>query len=666
MELKRNLLTLSLFFYGIQFLSAQKNYTLSSPDEKLNVTVAIGQDIKYSVTHDGDIMISCSPISIELTDGVVWGRSPKVKKITTRYIDNQIKSPIYKKEEVRDNFKELAIQFKGNYELIFRAYDDGVAYRFVSKRRNAFKVKSEQAVFNFPADYKAYIPYIREDRTGNFENQFFNSFENYYVYENISKWDKRKYAFSPLLIEAANGKKICLGEADLLNYPGMYLYNKDGSNSLEGVFAPYPKDTQQGGHNNLQKLVTDREQYIATFDKGTSLPWRFIVISNSDYELTNNDMVYKLATPTAHMDFSWVKPGKVIWEWWNDWNLYNVDFKAGINNETYKYYIDFASKHGIEYVIMDEGWAVNGQADLLQVIPEINIKELAEYAQSKNVGLILWAGYYAFDRDMENVCRHYSQMGIKGFKVDFMDRDDQLMVDFHRRAAETGAKYKLMIDFHGTYKPTGLQKTYPNVINFEGVNGLEQLKWAHEQFDQITYDVTFPFIRMLAGPVDYTQGAMRNAAKGNYRSVNNEAMSQGTRCRQLAEYVIFESPLNMLCDSPSNYEQEEECTKFIASIPTVWDKTLSLNGEITKYITIARQKDNHWYIGALTNWNERELELDLSFLGEGTFKAEIFHDGINANKAARDYKREIVTLPENKKIIIKMASGGGWVARIYK
>lgn len=666
MKLKRSLLILLLLLCGIQFIFAQKKYTLLSPNKEIDLSVLIGQNIKYSVIHEKDTILTDSPISMEFTDGTVLGENSIVQKISTRSVNNQIESPVYKKKNIRDQFNELTIKFRGDYELIFRAYDDGIAYRFVSTQKKPFKVKSEQAVFNFPADYKAYIPYVREDRTENFETQFFNSFENYYVYENISKWDKRKYAFSPLLIEAQNGKKICLGEADLLNYPGMYLYNKNESTSLEGIFAPHPKKMQQGGHNNLQELVTDREEYIASFDKGTSFPWRFMVISKSDYELTNNDMVYKLATPTVNMDFSWVKPGKVVWEWWNDWNLYNVDFEADINNETYKYYIDFASKYGIEYVIMDEGWAVNLQADLLQVIPEINLKELAEYAKNKNVGLILWAGYYAFNRDMENICRHYSQMGIKGFKIDFMDRDDQLMVDFHRKTAEMGAKYKLMIDFHGTYKPTGLQRTYPNVINFEGVNGLEQLKWAHDQFDQITYDVTFPFIRMVAGPVDYTQGAMRNSAKGNYRPINNEAMSQGTRCRQLAEYVIFESPLNMLCDSPSNYEQEKECTKLIASIPTVWDETISLNGEITKYITIARKKGNEWYIGSLTNWDQRELDLDLSFLGEGEFKAEIFRDGINANRAARDYKREIITLPSDKQIKIKMASGGGWVARVYK
>ena len=313
-----------------------------------------------------------------------------------------------------------------------------------------------------------------------------------------------------------------------------------------------------------------------------------------------------------------------------------MDFRAGINNPTYKYYIDFAAEHGIEYVILDEGWAVNLQADMMQVIPEIDLQELVDYGKSKNVGIILWAGYWAFARDMENVVKHYSDMGVKGFKVDFLDRDDQEMVNFVYKASEVCAKYKMLVDFHGVFKPTGLQRTYPNVLNYEGVNGLEQMKWSSEkEFDMVTYDVTIPFIRMIAGPMDYTQGAMRNAARGNHRSVNSEPMSQGTRCRQLATYVIFESPFNMLCDAPSNYRREKECTEFISNIPTIWDETVSLAGKVSEYVAIARRHGNDWYIGALTNWTPRELDLDLSFLGEGDYTLELFKDGINADRAAR-------------------------------
>jgi len=603
---------------------------------------------------------------MELDNGIIWGADPKLQKASSRIVNEVIPAAIYKKKEVIDHFNELTLIFKGDYRIVFRVYNDGAAYRFVSTSKKPFRVKSEQAVFNFPSDYNAYIPYVRGDHTNSFEEQFFNSFENVYTYTNLSVWDKKKYAFAPLLIEADNGKKICLTEADLINYPGMYFYNEDGSNSLKGVFARYPKEVEQGGHNELQMLVKSRENYIAAYDKGTEFPWRTIIIAENDHELADNDMVYKLATTAVDMDFSWIKPGKVAWDWWNDWNLYNVDFKAGINNETYKYYIDFASKHGIEYVILDEGWAVNKQADLFQVVPEINLQDLVAYAKTKNVGLILWAGYYAFDRDMERVCKHYSEMGIKGFKVDFMDRDDQYMVDFHRRGAEMGAKYRLLIDYHGTYKPTGLQRTYPNVINFEGVHGLEQMKWSSSSVDQVVYDVTIPFIRQVAGPMDYTQGAMRNATKSNYYPVNSEAMSQGTRCRQLAQYVIFESPLNMLCDNPSNYEAEKECTELIASIPLIWDETKALNGKVAEYVTVARRSGNDWYVGSMTNWDTRDLELDLSFLGKGNYKAIVFKDGINADRVARDYRKEIINIPDNRKLMIRMAPGGGWIAHIYQ
>ena len=446
----------------------------------------------------------------------------------------------------------------------------------------------------------------------------------------------------------------------------MFLNNATDKPSLKSVHAPYPKVKQQGGHNRLQMLVKEREDFIAKTKGNRSFPWRVFVVSENDKQLVDCDMVYRLASPSRVSDVSWIKPGKVAWDWWNDWNIYGVDFRAGINNDTYKYYIDFASEHGIEYVILDEGWAVNLEADLLKVIPEIDLPTIVSYAKSKNVDIILWAGFYAFDRDMENVVKHYADMGVKGFKVDFMDRDDQELINFLYRSAETCARYKMLVDFHGICKPTGLQRTYPNVINYEGVNGLEQLKWSPASYDMVTYDVTFPFIRMVAGPVDYTQGAMRNATRANYRPVNSEPMSQGTRCRQLATYVIFESPLNMLCDNPTNYMREKECTEFIANIPTVWNETQVLDAKVSEYIAMARQHDDIWYLGALTNWEPREMELDLSFLGDGDYKLELFKDGINADRAACDYKKEIIPVPADRKLKIKMAPGGGYAAKIYK
>ena len=646
--------------------AAPKEFELSSPDGKLNVSVEVGETVTYSLSHDGTVLLDPSQVSMTLADGTVYGVDSRFLGKKTRAVDEDITTRNYKKAVVEDRFNELTLRFKG-FNIIFRAYDDGMAYRFVSLAGSPFKVKSEQVEFVFPDDWKAYVPYVKIFDREDFSRQFFNSFENTYVHASLSEWDKDRIAFLPLVVEADGGRKLCITEADLLDYPGMYLYNGDAGHALHGVFAPYPDKVEQGGHNMLQMTVKSRKDYIAEYESGVSFPWRTVIVSTRDSELADNDMVYRLATPPAEgADFSWVKPGKVAWDWWNDWNLYGVDFRAGINNDTYKYYIDFASSHGIEYVILDEGWAVNKKADLMQVVPEIDLEMLAGYARSKNVGLILWAGYWAFDRDMEEVCKYFSGIGIKGFKVDFMDRDDQVMVDFHRRAAEMAAKYGLMIDFHGTYKPTGLHRTYPNVINYEGVHGLEQMKWSGTDVDQVTYDLIIPFVRMVAGPMDYTQGAMRNATRGNYRPVNSEAMSQGTRCRQLAEYVVFESPLNMLCDSPSNYMREPECTEFISGIPTVWDETVAMDGKIAEYIAMARRSGDVWYVGAMTDWNTRDMTLDVSFLGEGDYEMVIYRDGINADRAACDYAKETLDVPASRKINIHMAPGGGFAARIVK
>ena len=550
-------------------ICAQKVYELKDISGKVQVNVIVNdKNVEYSVLHDNDVMVAPSPIFMKLTDGTAFGLNPKVKKISRRSVNETIYPPIYKKKSIKDQFNELTIDFKGGYSLVFRAYEDGAAYRFVSELKKPFMVESEQASFCFPNDPKVFVASPKGRMNEGKKDPFYSSFQNTYLETALSAWDKEQIAFLPVLVEGKNGKKICITEADLMNYPGMYVKHGEHGYSLDGIFAAYPK-TIVDEVRGLKGVVKSREPYIARVEGNTAFPWRVMVIAKDDAELLCNDMVYKLATPAQFTDFSWIKPGKVAWDWWNDWNLYNVDFRAGINNETYKYYIDFASKFGIEYVILDEGWAVPGKADLFEVIPEIDLKELISYAKSKNVDLILWAGYRAFEKDMDRVCKHYAAMGIKGFKIDFMDRDDQQVVEFNRKAAETGAKYKLLIDLHGTFKPTGLQRTYPNTINFEGVHGLEEMKWAEPGTDQVIYDVTAPFIRMVAGPLDYTQGAMNNVIMKNFHAVYTEPMSQGTRCRQLALYTIFNSPINMLCDAPTNYLKEEECTKFIAAIPTV-------------------------------------------------------------------------------------------------
>lgn len=662
--MKKMLILVTSVIISMSMTAAPKNYTIASPDGKLSVEIATGDEITYSLTHSGDVIIQESPVSMTLADGTVYGGSAKVKKATRRTVDQVISAMFYKKNKVVDNYNELTLKFKA-FSMVFRAYDDGMAYRFVSHSKKPFEVVAEQAQFRFAEGTTAYIPYVNARKSAPDKSQYFTSFESQYTHSRLDEWSGDRISITPLMVEGPEGKKVCITEADLVNYPGMFLKGSEGTSVLEGAFAPYPKKIEQGGHNMLQAMVHTRENYLARYEGAVSFPWRVVAVSEKDIEMADNDMVYRLApAPDPEVDFSWVKPGKVAWDWWNNWNIYGVDFEAGINNETYKYYIDFASENGIEYVILDEGWAVNKKADLFQVVPEIDLEELVAYATERNVGLILWAGYWAFEREMERVCAHYSKMGIKGFKVDFMDADDQAMVDFHHRAAKMTADYKMMIDFHGTYKPTGLHRTYPNVVNYEGVHGLEQMKWSDVKVDQVTYDVTVPYIRMMAGPMDYTQGAMRNASRGNYRPINSEPMSQGTRCRQLAQYVIFESPLNMLCDSPSNYLAEMECTEFIAEIPTVWDETVGLDGKVGEYVAIARRSGEDWYVGAMTDWSERDMTLDLNFLPEGNYQVEIYRDGVNAHRAGCDYKKVVENCPADRKLKIHMAPGGGFAAKI--
>ena len=662
--MRHSLTLLILLLMGIPSMAGI--YQLTSPDGKFTVTVETGATLTYSVMHESSPVITQSPLSVTLGNGTVWGANPKLKKSKMNSMKGEVTTRLYKKQAIPEVYNELVLQFRGDYTLIFRAYDQGVAYRFVSTGKEGFVVKNEEVRLNFNDNYTTVVPYVRDFDAADPDRQFFNSFENTYTHARLSELHRQRLIFLPLMVELGGGRKLVFTEADLESYPGLYMANRTGENALTGVFAPCPKTTVQGGHNMLQQIVTQREDYIAKMKAGASLPWRVLTVASEDRELLDNDLVYLLSSPSRIADPSWIKPGKVAWDWWNDWNIYGVDFRAGVNNETYKYYIDFAAENKIEYVILDEGWAVNKQADLMQIVPEINVKELVEYGKSRNVGIILWAGYHAINRDMENVCRVYSEMGVKGFKVDFMDRDDQPMVEFYYRCAETAARYKMMVDFHGAYKPTGLHRTWPNVINFEGVHGLEQLKWSPPEVDMVRYDVTFPYIRMLAGPVDYTQGAMRNAIRRNYRPINSEPMSQGTRCHQLAEYVIFESPLNMLCDNPSNYREEPECTRFIAEIPTVWDKTVALDGAVGEYIVMARQKEGVWYVGGLTNWSKREVTVYLGFLGDGYKTLELFRDGVNADRTARDYKREVIPLPATKKLTLTLMPGGGFAAKITR
>ncbi|MDE6007607.1 MAG: glycoside hydrolase family 97 protein [Muribaculaceae bacterium] len=647
--------------FGLLLMTAlatfpENNYNITSPSGKLKTEINVGKTLTYSISFNNQPVLDPSPISMTLENGSVWGENPNVKKVSRKSVDTIIPSPFYRADSIKEHYNAAAFHFAGDWGIEFRVYDDGVAYRFISNQKKPLVIRDEGVEYNFPSDAKVFIPYALPRK----DDPYFNSFENEYAEVKLSEVDKNKIAFLPLVVELDNNVKVCITESDLEQFPGLYMMAGDNPKGLKGNHAPYPKTKIQGGHNELQMVVQERENYIAKTNGKRTFPWRVAIVTDNDRDLAASNLSYLLASPNRLSDISWIKPGKVAWDWWNAWNLTGVDFKTGVNNDTYKKYIDFASDNGIEYVILDEGWAVNKKADLMQVVPEIDLSEIIGYADKKNVGIVLWAGYYAFDRDMENVCKHYADMGVKGFKVDFMDRDDQEIVDFIHRASETAAKYNLFLDLHGMYKPAGLNRTYPNVLNFEGVNGLEQMKWSDGKLDQMKYDVMIPYIRQAAGPMDYTPGAMRNATKKSYHANYYEPMSQGTRCHQLALFIVYDSPFTMLCDTPSNYDAEPECRDFIAAIPTVWDETRILDGEMGEYIVTARRKGDKWYVAGITDWTPREIKLDLSFLEPGNHNATLFKDGVNADRNARDYKKEILNLSPAIPLEISLAPGGGF------
>ena len=647
----KRLLTLLALCASVMAVQA-KDYKLASPDGQLTLSVRTGELFTYSVAREGVVLLAPSSIGLTLADGTVWGPGTRFSKAVRRSVNTSYDAPVFKRSTVKDQYNELCLKAKG-FEVQFRAYDDGIAWRFVPAK--AVTVKAEEATFAFAKDWKAFIPYVNQ-HTQTLESQFFSSQESQYTHAALSEWNKERMAFPPVTVEADGGVKVCITESDLLDYPGLYLYNGDGDCTLETRFARVPARYAQEDGKTFQRLITARGDVIA--ENTSHLPWRTVIVAPKAKDLAQSDFVWRLASPNAAGDLSWLKPGKVAWDWWNGWNLYGVDFEAGINTEPYEYYIDFASAHGIEYIVMDEGWAKNTVLNMKETRPEIDLPELVRYGREKGVGVVLWTIARLFEDQMEELCAQYSALGVKGWKVDFMDHDDQKMVQFYRRAAQTAARYHMFVDFHGAYKPTGLYRTYPNVLNFEGVYGLENMKW-NASCDQVTYDVTIPFTRLVAGPADYTQGAMRNARKDNYRAVGDEPMSQGTRCHQLAEYIIFDAPLSMLCDSPSNYMQEEECTAWISAVPTVWDETVALQGKIAEYVVLARRSGSTWYIGALGGWDARDLDIDLSPLGVQHAEGIAFVDGPNAHRAAKDYRKTEVSV--NKTWHVHLAPGGGAV-----
>lgn len=653
-------ITMAGFTFCAAKAQKQKQYELVSPGKKIKIQIVAGRELSWSVTNENTVVLQPSAMALHLMSGEVLGSNVNIVTATTTSVNEKIQASFYKKSVINDQYNQLLISCKGDWGIIFRAYDDGVAYRFFTNKKDSMVIASEDAEFQFTGDDKIYAPYANDPRVK--DDLYSTSFEALYHELPISKLVRDSLVFLPVLVELENGVKTVITESDQEDYPGMYISGCT-NNKLNTNFAGYPLAEEISGHRGFDYVVTKHANYIAKLPGKSMLPWRTLIISNEDRELLNNDMVYRLASPNRVKDISWIKPGKVSWDWWNNWNISGVDFKSGINTETYKYYIDFAAANKLEYIILDEGWSPID--DLFTIKPGLNLQEIIDYGKKKNVGVILWTVWRTLYNQMDEVMSRYEAMGVKGFKIDFLDRDDQKMVASTYTIAAKAAAHHLLIDFHGVYKPAGLMRTYPNVINYEAVRGMENVKWAPGE-DFPRFDVSIPFIRMIAGPMDFTPGAMRNAAKGNFRPVNANPMSQGTRVHQLAMYVVFEGPLQMLSDNPTVYTKEQESTDFIDKIPTVFDETVALDGKVGEFAAIARKKDDVWYVGAMTNWMPRQITISFSFLGDGQYEAEIFKDGVNADKQGSDYRKEIIKVTNKDKYTIDMAPGGGWAARIYK
>lgn len=651
------ILSLLLLIGNASFAAKEKKYVLSSPDGTLKVEISAGNELAYQVMHGNDTILSHSNIGLVLENGTIVGKTPRITGERRRKIKDNIESPFYRFKEFVATGNELDLKLKGGFGIIFRAYNEGVAYRFYTTQSSDIIIKEEQAEFNFKEDYTAYLPYTTNDK-----KPMAMAYQNVYDITPLSK-AQPKLAFLPVTVDCGS-VKLTLLESDLEAYPGMFVQSQQGKYGLKGVFAPYPAKTDFYPWRK-QEYVTETTDFISRSRGSRSYPWRVLAITEKDTDMPVNNLVYALASPNRIGDTSWIKTGKVAWDWWNDWNLKGVLFKAGINMDTYKYYIDFASRNGLEFIVLDEGWYAPKSGDMLTVIPELDLPELIAYGKSKGVEIVLWTVFNVLDSQLEAACKKYADMGIKGFKVDFLDRDDQTAVEMVYRIAEMTARYKLTLDLHGIYKPTGINRTYPHIINFESVFGMEEVKWTDIKNNMPLYDVTFPYIRMMAGPVDYTPGVMRNATKADWRAMYYTPASMGTRCHQLAAYIVHDSPFTMLCDAPTNYLNEQECVDFIASLPVEVDSTFIASGELGKYIVTVRKKDVNWYIGGMTNWDERDVQLDFSFLPEGmSYTAVLFKDGVNANKQAEDYRKETIRIDKDSRLTLHLASGGGFAMKL--
>ena len=641
-----------LFCLSINFIQA-KDYIVLSPDGKIQVTVSDGKQLEWRVTFNGETILEPSRIAMTVKESnIVFGINVSAQKITRKSVNEIFEAIVPTKfRNVHDYYNEMSLTFKGNYAVTFRVYNNGAAYRFETSMPSKIHIENEKVEFNLGGNYNSYWP---KETSPNFITHCEGDFD----YMPVSDIPNQKYAYLPIYLSTTAGNKIVIMEAALSDYPNLFLSGTAGQ-TLNGVFPPVVLEKQiKEGSDRNEKIIRNAD-YIAYTDGKRTFPWRLMTINPDDRSLLENNLVYQLSTPSVDGDKSWIRPGRISWDWWSTLNVYDVDFEAGVNTQTYKYFIDFASKYGLEYILLDEGSSASTW-NIREPNKNVDVQELVRYGKTKNVGLVLWALWNPLYEDIEGILDLYKQWGIKGVKIDFMQRNDQDMVNFYENVGKAAFERHLLVDFHGSFKPSGLHRKYPNVMTYEGVYGLEHNKSSNDITPN--HDLILPFTRMVAGPMDYTPGATVNASETDFHMNFIHPMSQGTRAHQGALFIAFESPLQMFADSPSNYYKTPDFTSFIAQIPTVWDDTKAIEAEAGKYLTIARRSENKWFISSLTNWDQRKLNVNLDFIGEGKYKAEILKDGVNANRYGSDFKIETKEVSKGQTLDINMAKGGGWAA----
>ncbi|MBL7696521.1 MAG: glycoside hydrolase family 97 protein [Chitinophagaceae bacterium] len=656
--MNRKLILLCLLaFYLTNSLFSQKIKDIYSPDRNTKLSITVSDKISFEVAYKNQPIVSPSNIDLVLTDGRQLSRPKGYRKVSTKSNNTVIVSPVPEKRvNIPDIYNEARIDFKSPFSITFRVYNDGVAYRISSSIKDSIIVKNEIAQFNFPSSSILYSE-VQGGRT----DRYHTSFEENYLNKPLDSITEKNLLFNPAVIIPSSGPKIAITESDVDDYPGMFLTG-NGANTVSAVFAPYPKTEKAAMAEYSQIVAAEREDFIAKTKGTRNFPWRILMTAEHDKDLPANDLVYRLASPSTLSDPSWIFPSQSTDEWIINTNLFNVDFKSGINTNTYKYYIDFAAKFGIESVMMDAGWSDNN--DLFKINPNINMEEILGYAKSKGVKINMWTLGMTLDKQLEPALDRFNKWGVNFIMTDFFDRDDQVSMNRIKRIAEACGRHKIMIMFHGAPKPSGFNRTYPHAITREGVLGSEFNIWS----DRVTptHNVTLPFTRQLAGPFDYEPGLLNNGTAKSFRPIEGHVMSNGTRTNQLAMYVVYESPIQFFSGNPSQGMLEPEFMSLLGSIPTVWDTTVIVDAQISKFIITARKKGGDWYIGAMTDSVARDFSISLDFIGDGKYNATICEDGINADRYASDYKISSRVVTSKEKLSFTMQPGGGYVVRLIK